>query len=252
MHDKELTRRKMLQGSAGLAVGGLAGCISSGSSGGTTTPTGSGGDPPGHGEGEHGHDRVSEPKQTREVLVNTARGDDTTEYHFKPHVTWVPVGGTVTWTLQSGTHTATAYHPGNDAPQLVPDGTDAWDSGTLSEEGATYQHTFDKAGVYHYLCKPHEQFGMLGTVIVGEPHPDDQVALQTVPENKPQEVRGKLEKLNEMVHSILEGGHHEETESGDHHEGTATESGHHEDDGDHHEGTATESGHHEETTTTGG
>ncbi|MFB6202067.1 MAG: plastocyanin/azurin family copper-binding protein [Halorhabdus sp.] len=237
-----LTRRRLLQGTAGLVLVGLAGCASSASSGGTATNTESGGDPPGHGDSEHSHDRVSEPKQEREVLVNTARGENTTEYHFKPHVTWVTVGGTVTWKLQSGTHTATAYHPGNDEPRLVPEGTEAWDSGTLSKEGETYQHTFDKEGVYHYFCKPHEQFGMLGTVIVGKPHLDDQVALQTIPDNKPKEVRGKLKKLNKMVRSILESGHHEGTETGGHHEGTET--------GGHHEGTET-GGHHEGTETSG-
>lgn len=220
----------MLKGTAGLAVVGLAGCSSSSDSSGSTpggsSGSSSGGDPAGHGEHEHGHDRVSEPKQSREVLVNTARGGGTDAYHFKPHVTWVTVGGTVTWKLQSGTHTATAYHPGNDQPRLVPKGTEAWDSGTLSEKGQTYKHTFDKEGIYHYYCKPHEQFGMLGTVIVGKPHPDEAIALQKVPADKPKEVRGKLKKLNEMVRSILKGGHHEGTESGGHHEGTKTE--HHE------------------------
>ncbi|MFB6243572.1 MAG: plastocyanin/azurin family copper-binding protein, partial [Halobaculum sp.] len=149
--------------------------------------------------------------------MSTVSGEDTTEYHFKPHVTWVAVGGTVTWKLQSGSHTATAYHPGNDEPRLVPEGTDAWDSGTLSEEGETYQHTFDKAGVYHYLCEPHEQLGMIGTVVVGKPHLNEQVALQAIPENKQKGVRQKLETLNETVRSLLEGDHHDSTESDDHH-----------------------------------
>ncbi|MFB6198665.1 MAG: plastocyanin/azurin family copper-binding protein, partial [Halobacteriaceae archaeon] len=182
-----------------------------------------------------------------EVLVNTARHENTTEYHYKPHVTWVTVGGTVTWKLQSGTHTATAYHPGNDEPRLVPKGTEAWDSGTLSEKGETYSYTFNTEGIYHYFCKPHEQFGMIGTVIVGRPNPEEQIALKKVPADKPKEVRGKLKRLNEMVRSILEDhhnddrGHHEE---GEHHGTETTEHGHH-------EGETTEQGHHgNETTTT--
>ncbi|MFB6360946.1 MAG: plastocyanin/azurin family copper-binding protein, partial [Halobacteriales archaeon] len=210
----ESTRRDVLQTTAGALVLGLAGCIGTpvGASEETTTShhDEGGEEPAGHGEGEHAHDRVSEPKQSREVLVNTARNAGTDAYHFKPHVTWVSVGGTVTWKLESGTHTATAYHPENDEPQLVPEGTEAWDSGTLSEEGETYSHTFDTEGVYHYFCRPHEQFGMLGTVIVGKPHADEQIALGTMPENKPEEVHGKLKTLNEMVRSILGGGHHEE------------------------------------------
>ena len=260
-----ITRRRLLEGTAGLAVAGLAGCT--GAPGGSRqqaaggSPTDneeSGGDDhPGHGEEAHGHDQVSEPKASREVVVNTARTGDSTEYHFDPHVTWVEAGGTVTWRLESGTHTATAYHPGNDQPRLVPEGTEAWDSGTLSEEGETFSHTFETEGVYHYLCTPHEQFGMMATVIVGEPHPEDQRALQMMPDNKPEEVHGKLEELNGMVQEIMGVGHHEEgtgTEDGHHEEGdghheeeTHTEDGHyHEEDGHHEDGTTTETGHHEE------
>ncbi len=253
MSQSRLTRRRLLGGTAGLALAGLAGCIGAPNEsnqetgGGDSTATEhSGEDQPGHGEEEHGHDTVSEPKATREVAVNTARTADSTEYHFDPHVTWVEVGGTVTWTLESGAHTATAYHPGNDQPRLVPEGTEAWDSGTMSEAGETFEHTFETEGVYHYLCTPHEQFGMIATVIVGQPHLDDQQALQTMPENKPEEVHGKLEELNTMVREIAGDGHHDEE--------TETEDGHHDeettDDGHHDEATETEDGHHDEETQT--
>lgn len=236
MNHTRLTRRRLLQGTAGLTVVGLAGCTGSteAPSGGSPEDTSNGGaggseNPPGHGEREHSHGGVGEPRDAREVAVNTATGAETTEYHFDPHVTRVTVGGTVTWRLESGTHTATAYHPGNDQPRLVPDSTDAWDSGTLTEPGQTYEHTFDTEGIYHYYCEPHEQFGMLGTVIVGEPNPERQTALQQMPADKPAEVRRKLQELNEMCRSALEGNHHESesTESG-HHESEPTESGHHE------------------------
>lgn len=236
----------MLEAAGGLTLTGFAGCVGAPGAAGQQAEgdTTTGDDHAGHGESEHGHDTVSEPKQTREVVVNTARGENTNEFHFNPHVTWVTVGGTVTWRLESGTHTATAYHQGNNQPRLVPEGTDAWDSGTLSEEGQTYEHTFDTEGVYHYLCKPHEQFGMIATVIVGEPHPDDQVALGTMPADKPEEVHQKLQELNGMVKEVLGDDHHDEgatTEDG-HHEDETTETDHHHDDGattetDHHEGT---------------
>ncbi|MFB6224291.1 MAG: plastocyanin/azurin family copper-binding protein [Haloarcula sp.] len=189
---------------------------------------------------------VSEPRESREVVVNTARFEDSTEYHFDPHVTWVDVGGTVTWMLESGTHTATAYHPGNDQPRLVPEGTEAWDSGMMSAEGETFKHTFETEGVYNYLCKPHEQFGMIATVIVGNPHPEDQRALQVMPDNKPEEVHAKLRELNTMAREIMGDGHHE---GDDHHEeGTTTEDDHHEEeeDGHHEEETKTETDHHHE------
>jgi plastocyanin len=248
MREPQLSRRKLLAGTAGLAVVGLAGCTDDlGASqqqvgGSQQTDEQSGGDDhAGHGDEAHGHDTVSEPKASREVVVNTARTEGSTEYHFNPHVTWVEPGGTVMWRLESGTHTATAYHPDNDQPRLVPEGTEAWDSGTMSEEGETFEHTFETEGVYHYLCTPHESFGMMATVIVGEPHLEDQQALQTIPEDKPEEVQTKLEELNGICREIL-GGSHEE-EEGHHEEGTSTEEDHHEED------THTEEeGHHEEET----
>jgi plastocyanin len=265
MSNSVLTRRRLLEGTAGLAAIGLAGCTASpGGSGGQGTDdpaTGDdhsdGDDHPGHGDESHGHDMVSEPKASREVAINTARSGDSTEYHFAPHVTWVEVGGTVTWRLESGTHTATAYHDGNDQPHLVPEGTTAWDSGTMSEEGATFEHTFETEGVYHYLCTPHEQFGMIATVVVGEPHLDDQPALGSMPADKPEEVHGKLEELNGMVHDMMGDGHHDDgthTDDG-HDDGTHTDDGHddgtHTEDG-HDDGTHTDDGHDDGTHTEDG
>ncbi len=238
MNAPRLTRRQLLEGTIGLTVTGAAGCVGApGSSAGG--PSG-GTEHPGHAEEEHGHDLVSEPHQSREVVVNTARTEETTEFHFDPHVTWVETGGTVTWRLESGTHTATAYHPGNGQPRLVPEGTDPWDSGRMAEVGETYEHTFDTEGVYHYLCEPHEQFGMIATVIVGKPHPEDQRALRVMPDGKPERVHGKLEELNTMVREIMGDGHHDEEDG--HDEGTSTEDDHHHGDGtedDHHDGEET-------------
>lgn len=247
-----LTRRQLLEGAAGLSVAGLTGCIGASTGSANTqsnaeTDTASGSDHPGHGSESHSHDMVSEPQESREVIVNTARTEGSTEYHFDPHVTWINVGGTVTWRLESGTHTATAYHPGNDQPRLVPEGSDAWDSGTLSEEGETYEHTFDTEGVYHYLCKPHEQFGMIATVIVGKPHLEEQIALDKMPDNKPEEVHGKLKELNGMVREIMGEGHHDGTET-DHHNDTGTD--HHDSTETHHHDGGTETDHHNDGTET--
>lgn len=215
MNHTRLTRRRLISGTAGLAVAGIAGCVGAPGNTGQSVSTD---DQPGHDEEPHGHEEVSGPTDTAEVAINTARLEDSTEFHFDPHVTWVNVGGTVTWRLESGTHTATAYHPDNGQPQLVPAGTEVWDSGTMSEVGETYDYTFDTEGVYHYLCKPHEQFGMLATVIVGDPHLDDQPALQ-LPDDKSEEVIGKLEELNGMVREAVGDDHEEEAthEEGDAH-----------------------------------
>lgn len=156
------------------------------------------------GHGDDGHETVGDPTATAEVAVNTTDGG---EAHFSPHVTRVKADGTVTWVLESGSHTATAYHPGNDQPQLVPDGTEAWDSGMLSEAGETFEHTFETEGVYHYYCAPHETSGMIGSVIVGEPDAHDQPALGDPPADKPAVVREKITELNEMCNEALGHGH---------------------------------------------
>ncbi|MEF8882468.1 MAG: plastocyanin/azurin family copper-binding protein [Halapricum sp.] len=222
----DMTRRRTLALTAGTAVFGLAGCASS-----PTQNTDGGGD-------GHGHTgSIGPATDSAEVAVNTTEDG---EQHFEPHAVHVAVDGTVTWRLESGTHTATAYHPDNDQPRLVPEGTTSWDSGMLSEQGETYEHTFETEGVYHYYCLPHETQGMIGSVIVGDPHLDEQPALGAPPADKPEAVQHKIEELNEMTRSAMEDdheddGHHNETEDGHHQE---TEDAHHDE---------TEDGHHQET-----
>jgi plastocyanin len=197
----------MLQLTGGTAVVGLAGCTGTqnndgGATNGTPTESGhdDGGTETGHSDDEDDHDdAVGAPSDTAEVRMITEDGG----YHFEPHVVRVNVGGTVTWHNESGSHSTTAYHPDNDQPQLVPDGAAAWDSGILSEQGATFEHTFETEGVYHYYCTPHESLGMIGSVIVGEPDPHEQVALEEPPADKPERVREKLEELNGMIRTAL-------------------------------------------------
>lgn len=220
--EQNTTRRRLLKlTGTGLAVG-LAGCT--GSSGENATQ-------PGHGETEHGHGGVGDPQESREVAVNTT---DDGQSHFSPHVTRVTVDGTITWVLESGQHTVTAYHTENDQPRLVPEGTENWDSGTLSEQGEEFEHTFDTEGVYHYYCEPHEQGGMIATVIVGNPDPSEEIALESPPGDKSETVRAKLEELNGMVRSALSDDRHNETETGAHNDDS---DGHHDETGtaDHNE-----------------
>ena len=42
-----------------------------------------------------------------------------------------------------------------------------FDSGeTVSEEGTTFEHTFEEAGTYTYVCTPHKTVGMKGAIHV--------------------------------------------------------------------------------------
>ena len=87
---------------------------------------------------------------------------------FVPATITIKVGDTITWT-NSGTiaHTTTA-DPAKAAKAsnvALPSGAKTWDSGLLNA-GQSFSHTFDVAGVYKYICIPHEAAGMLGTVTV--------------------------------------------------------------------------------------
>lgn len=170
------TRRRLLGYSGvGLAVG-VAGCGAESGDDETGDAQSAGqqvdGDEHHHGDGEHDHtgehgDRPSEPADW--VTVSMATDGD--EHHFDPHVSRVDTGGTVEWVLESGLHTATAYHPDSDRPRRIPADAAAFDSGTL-QDGETFEHVFDVEGVYDYYCVPHEGVGMIGSVIVGRPDPE--------------------------------------------------------------------------------
>jgi len=98
---------------------------------------------------------------------------------YVPEEYEVGVGDTVIWRNTSGAnHTVTAYDDG------LPEGAAYFASGGFEAESSareawadglagaiypreTFEHTFEVAGTYTYLCIPHERSGMVGTVVVG-------------------------------------------------------------------------------------
>ncbi|PSQ09851.1 hypothetical protein BRC93_11690 [Halobacteriales archaeon QS_5_70_15] len=60
------------------------------------------------------------------------------------------------------------------APVSLPDGAEPFASYspgddpdvTLVERGGTYEHTFEVAGEYTYVCIPHADSGMMGTLLI--------------------------------------------------------------------------------------
>lgn len=89
-------------------------------------------------------------------------GDDlvvvrvTASLTFNPSQVTVQPGQTVRWVNDDGTmlHTVT------------PQGHSQWSEATLSQAGATFEHTFNAAGDFPYFCAPHLGAGMTGTVRV--------------------------------------------------------------------------------------
>jgi plastocyanin len=137
------------------------------------------------------------------ATVEVAMGPNRTN-SFDPEIVRVEPGGTVTWTNESGNHSATAYLPDNDEPRRTPADAEAWDTGVIRKNGRSASHTFEIPGVYDYFCIPHESMGMVATVVVGDPDPDDQAGLEPPGGDLPRSARERLETLNARVRSALE------------------------------------------------
>jgi len=97
---------------------------------------------------------------------------------FRPETLEVEAGTTVTWlnTSKQG-HSVTAYEDslpegaeyfasgGFDSEKAAEDSWGNSSGGTMFE-GQTYEHTFEVPGEYPYFCIPHEESGMVGSVVV--------------------------------------------------------------------------------------
>lgn len=207
------TRRRFLSASGVLFGLALAGC--------TRDDTASGGAESSHDDG--GHDDGSHDDDTHDVEEDAHSHDHESAHelghpkahvrvemvsedghHFRPHVVHVQRGGTVEWVRESSAHDTRAYHPESHGDQQrIPDDTEPWASELLSEEGDTFEHTFESEGVYDYLCRPHEEMGMIGSVLVGWPDPDTQPGLEPPSEGFSEVVSDALDRYNEQVWDAL-------------------------------------------------
>ena len=99
---------------------------------------------------------------------------------YQPREITVSVGDTVVWENTSArAHTVTATAGGipDEAEFFASGGFDdyasaeaAWnaDFGGILESGDGFEHTFTVPGAYEYVCIPHREGGMFGTVVVEE------------------------------------------------------------------------------------
>lgn len=156
------TRRRFVQVAGAATMAGLAGC---GAQGAVTTAT---------------PDRDPEPATPAPTatptaapvadVVEVAMTTDERGSYFQPKGLLVDPGTTVRFVNEQGVHTATAYHPDNgDLPLRVPEGATPFDSGVVTDAGATYEVTVQTPGVWDFVCLPHESLGMVGRLVVGEP-----------------------------------------------------------------------------------
>ncbi len=72
---------------------------------------------------------------------------------FSPANAKVPVGATVVWINEGGSHNTQSE-----------DGL--WASEVGGAKGEHFSHTFEEAGSFGYFCMPHHSLGMIGTIHV--------------------------------------------------------------------------------------
>jgi plastocyanin len=74
---------------------------------------------------------------------------------FSPQTLQVHVGDTVRWIWTGGSHTTTSVN--------IPVGASTWNS-PLNSTVTSYDYVVEFAGMYNYVCVPHQSMGMTGTI----------------------------------------------------------------------------------------
>ncbi|UTF52208.1 halocyanin domain-containing protein [Natronosalvus rutilus] len=167
VHDKR--KRRFLRAVGGaLVFGGLAGCLedeeasggngdSDGSeNGGNSNGNGNGGadyDFDGYLDDANNYDGVEDHTGESEVTVDVGAGSD--GFAYGPAAIVVDSGTTVVWEWTGA---------GSPHDVIAEDGS--FESEMLSDEGETFEHTFEETGTFTYHCSPHVSMGMKGAVVV--------------------------------------------------------------------------------------
>ena len=82
---------------------------------------------------------------------------------FEPAVIKIQKGDTVTWS-------GDAMHNSASIKEMLPKGAASWEGKLTKEAGeVSISVKFETEGVYGYKCTPHEMFGMVGLIVVGDP-----------------------------------------------------------------------------------
>lgn len=142
-------RRELLCACGAVALAGLAGC-----SGGDDSSDGGAEEAlyDGYLESANGFEERQEQTEASQVEVTVGAGGGLA---FDPAAVQISTGTTVTWTWtnKGGAHN-------------VHEENDTFESELINQSGHTFEHTFDSAGVYKYVCDPHTRQGMKGVIEV--------------------------------------------------------------------------------------
>jgi plastocyanin len=103
-----------------------------------------------------------------EMMIVPVEGRPIPEFFFQPVGLLIQPGDTVRFIASSPHHTATAYHRQHVKSHRVPDGVEPFSS-PIVPVGEVWEYTFTIPGTYDIWCGPHEHYGMVMRIIVGEP-----------------------------------------------------------------------------------
>lgn len=108
-------------------------------------------------------------QQVHEVamLIKEVEGRPIPEFYFEPVGLFIEPGDTIRFLAPTPHHTVTAYHQLQGKVQRVPDGVEPFSS-PMVPVGGSWDYTFTIPGVYDVFCGPHEQYGMVMRIVVGE------------------------------------------------------------------------------------
>lgn len=140
-------RREFLRLIAGLGAFVLSGCVSSGTS------------------------QNEVPLGEDTTVVESGPGGT---YRFEPESVTIKTGEKIRWTFPTSGHNVCCVPEDSDEVELPSDAEpfSSYDSDespmTTVPKGEIYEHTFNTPGKYVYVCVPHVNFGMIGTVVVEE------------------------------------------------------------------------------------
>ena len=110
--------------------------------------------------------------------------DDGAKMVYSEDIARVDVGDTITWVPTSKGHNVQFI--------TVPEGVEK----IKSKNNKEVSFTFEKEGVYLYVCTPHKGMGMIALVVVGD-------SLENLDSVKKSKMNGKSKrKLKELVESL--------------------------------------------------
>lgn len=108
-----------------------------------------------------------EPDHEVQALIRPREKVPLPEFFFEPVGLYIEPGDTVKFTMTTPHHNVVAYHPQFGFERRIPYRVMPF-SGPMLPAGGYWLYTFEKPGVYEMNCAPHEYFGMVMRIVVGE------------------------------------------------------------------------------------